>query len=86
MRQSPRQRILANLRRQRSIEGDSEDLRLLEAVAALAGTASDWRALASVEECRYGTLSYECHHFYRPTPLLLSLRDLFTGAAHSRTG
>ena len=72
-----RETIERDLETQASIEGQSADIPLLTWALGLVRTGDEWSALAAVEWHRYGTLSYQCHRFWRPSALL---RALIAGA------
>lgn len=77
LRPSGRERILKALDAQERVEGSSEDLELLRGVVRVCQWDSEWRTLTHVERRRTGPLSYQVQRFYRPSPLLYGLRDLF---------
>lgn len=68
-----REKIERDLEIQVSIEGQSSDATLLAWALGLVRTADEWSSLAAVEWHRYGTLSYQCHRFWRPSTLLRAL-------------
>lgn len=76
-------KVLKQLKLQRKIEGNTPELDLLfkvyKIVANTSNSGDDWSTLAKVYYHRYGKLSYECHIFYKPSDLLLSLKDYFLG-------
>ena len=68
-----REKIERDLEIQSSIEGHSADMPLLMWALGLVRTGDEWSGLAVVEWHRYGTLSYQCHRFWRPSALLRAL-------------
>lgn len=68
-----KEKLRARLDKQREIEGGSKDLDLLYVILDVVVTESDWRAMTVCRHHRYGTLSYETHRFYDPSPLLRRL-------------
>jgi len=72
-----RQRVEGELLEQRQMEGPTPDTDLLLAVLQVAHTAAQWGALAKIEYHRYGDLSYQAHRFYRPSNLLMDLKEFF---------
>ena len=68
-----RETIERDLETQVSIEGHNADMALLMWVLGLVRTGDEWSALTLVEWHRYGTLSYQCHRFWRPSALLRAL-------------
>lgn len=66
------------LKIQQSIEGYTPETALLLTILPELTMLSEWQALVNVKHHRYGKLSYECHKFYYPSPLLKSLEKIFT--------
>ncbi len=68
--------IRKDLKRQQKIEGYTPETALLLKVLPMATTSSEWQALVTIGEHRYGKLSYECHRFYYPSNLLTKLMEM----------
>ncbi len=66
-------KIKKALKLQQSIEGYTTDTALLLKILPFVEMQSEWSALTTVGEHRYGKLSYECHRFYYPSKLLTDL-------------
>ena len=66
------------LKIQQEIEGYTPETALLLTILPELTMLSEWQALVNVKHHRYGKLSYECHKFYYPSPLLQSLEKIFT--------
>ena len=71
-------KIRRELRKQKSIEGNTSEIGLLFSVLNCCKTARDWQAMSVVKFHKYGELSYQAYRFYYPSPLLLKIQDLFT--------
>ena len=64
------------LKVQQSIEGYTPETALLLKVLPNVETASQWRALTTVDHHSYGKLSYETHIFYYPSSLLKKIIEI----------
>jgi hypothetical protein len=72
-----RTKIQTCIDRQRKIEGDSADLRLVEKISRLPGiTARDWERLIAVKFHRYGESVCQAHRFYYPSLLTRQVMEL----------
>jgi len=71
-----REKILAALDIQESIEGGSDDIDLLRKVVNIMRTEDQFYSLVKTAPFRYGVLSYEVYKFYYPSPELLKLLAL----------
>lgn len=59
-----RAKILKALAIQAQIEGQTENITLLEKIVGTVKYSSEFDAFVTVRQHRYGKLSYETHHFY----------------------
>lgn len=66
-------KILRALATQESIEGPTENIRLLRALYRHLTRSSEWQALVDVRHHKYGILSFQCHIFYYLKPNIVAL-------------
>ena len=73
-------KVLDDINKQESIEGLTEDLKLVKAwydiVCKNSSSSNTFHALVKVEFRRYGTASFHCHRFYHPSAELKELLQL----------
>lgn len=66
-----RDKILAELARQETHEGTTDNIKQCRLILDHVQTRNEWSALVSVGWHRYGPLSYECHRFYYVRPWVI---------------
>lgn len=68
-----REQIEKEIDIQESIEGCSENTKLLRGYLKIITSSRQWDAFIKCDFHQYGVYSYECHRFYYPKPELLKL-------------
>jgi superfamily II helicase len=69
-------KTLKNLEIQASIEGETENIRILRKIAKTVKYQSEFSAFVNVKYHRYGILSYQAHVFYYLKDYMRSLLSI----------